>query len=379
MAIQKEFFGYALQSVDSNTIIRILNVSDLAPVMRKYIRENSQFKSAYSDNLSMLIFNSLFNSNEELTCWLINVLKTRGVNDSRLDGTIETKLYYATDEKIVNRERLNGYFSKLINAKKNYYELPFIYSYQLKQCEEDKSHVLTQRDLINPFFAQLKLASGIKINTDDAKRTMKSKEEIINNKSAELYDVYEAAKLLSSKSISSIKDSLLILLPYISLNHSTINDFNISEFNEKLSEFNKLVLSFSESTTPEKLTKLNQFRKYIYEIIKRINFNKLYKVSDNSEFDELFNKIFTSYEKKFNQFTQNEEDIDKSKYNTLSKYEKLDTMISYFKNKRVKGELDYKVSPDDPKNIIKLAKYLSEYEIIKNSDMLPEQTRKRTR
>ena len=307
MATLKENFGYALTSAKTGKVVRIINVPEIITEMRKELKNNSNFKGSYSDNVVTILFNSMFEDNFDLAIWLVNTIEAKGIEDNMLNEVVGVKFYFASDKALDGYQTLNNRFLQHIQTKRVYSELPLIYSFDFKMDNDDQSHAIMQKDLLNPFIGILKLGEQTKCTSEKKKiplDRLKTDKDLYS-----LYLLLSSGKKVSSKSLDDVKNALSVINTYICNNYQDIKGLNYSEFEEKLLKYNEVLLNIEKPASKEHMEIIKDYRNYVISVVKNISFEKLYEVI-TSEYYPLFQKVLSYVSSLYINNTRYEDDND---------------------------------------------------------------------
>lgn len=365
MASSKQKFGYVLVSAKTDKVVKLIYLPDILSDMKKELKSSSTFKGNYSDNVTMLLFNSLFANNYVLTNWLIKTIKNKGISNELLDIALYTKQFFTTQNEIQNLTEISDSFMLHIKSNLKYYEIPLILGDSYKNAEDDSEHLLFKKDLFNPFIA----ISKIGVDLSNRKEKYSQPFENIDKNHLELFDLYNlyiASKKISSSSLDEVKNAISVINSYIILYYEKLANFDINTFKARLSEYNNFVLNISKPATKEQIDNVKKYRSYIIELFKGFDFNQNYKEL-SCDYNPLFKEILLVLEPKYMSVTRYEDDIDYDIFSKLNDSEKIKQIYRYFQGLKNKGELEYKVSSDSTNYIIKLLLFLDKFNVIKDS------------
>lgn len=377
-----EYFGFAFYNQNTGKIVDRIAVKDILPEMRNVIKKYTNSSRTYSDNVTLLIFNSLLNK-DELCLNLFHIAKNKGLinllaND--LEDIISIKLFYATNKDKTGLSDLKNDMVAYINSSKNhYYEVPIINLDSFVTTDEYKS-VIERGNLFNPFIALTKVAS--KINSSLSSDDEVDDEMIIKYNLFDLVDVKCAFdKSKEFKVWDQYKDAIAIISSYVISNLDKFNDFDIVEFKKKYNCYIDSLKNFTRPITDEQKTNIKSFMAYlnrVFDIKNDIVKSEVNRIN-NQKFDSLTSKMLSHFELSYAKITQNNDDIDKSLYNRLNKQDRITYLCKKINDIFKKGELYGYFDPESSGNVIKLSCFIDEYNKAVEKENYAEKGHERTR
>lgn len=341
MAALKENFGYALVDARTDKVVRFINFSTIQNDVRNYIKSSSFYTRTYTEGATYLLFNSLFDDNFDLTMWLIDVLEKKGVDDPKLKTVLYTKTYYATERDKRGLKDLTNEYITSSNSKMHHYEIPILYEYDLKSDEKDEKHIVSRKDLLDPFMTNVRICFELACKA--FKVQYFSKEEANNKGLAEEYKIYEVCKALEDvNSPTGVLKIYNIIVPYLLFNPEKIKGINFEDLKNNLKKYSLSVNEYNNHFSKEEIEEMKNLKKYLLNIRKFIDFSSLKEETAN-EYGEIFNKAFNSIDTMYRVIVRSNKGNENIKYDpsenkNYTKLEQITEIYKYFDSLKRKGE-----------------------------------------
>ena len=362
MILPKEHFGYAFVGIKSGKVLERANLSAFVDDEKIEVKEALKSPKTHTPNVSMLLFNSLYDS-VDLTDKIIEFAEKHNLFTNRISEAFDVKLYFASDDdKRCFRglkDLKNDMATYLVSKRKHYYEIPIITADDLKKTPYYQS-IIEITDLYNPFRAIIKMASRLnEIPVDDGFMDVKEASE---NGLDDIYTVMLDYELLENYkelglNISQIKDLMVFISYVISENSEMYNPQVISSYSEGYKNYVKAISDTTRPLTEEHKKAVNTYLRELLKLKSEV-IKPLHKSGKNS-YSELLNNIYAYLEGKLKNMTRYYDDNDDVDLNKLGTHEKVKRVVDRFNRLFRDGSMV--IDESNSEYIIMLSKYIQEY------------------